>query len=279
MSNFKLTNSEIANIQNLYFGNTKHASYQPVPKILEPFFSDLLIDERWRHPGPRIELLKLNLANFTGQDVIEIGSNTGFQLIELAKQFPNYMFKGFEISQSHVEFTKRCIEFESIKNVEVHNSEFQQPVDRELKVNSILLDFNVVHHAGSDFQNESAVDIETWWNEILPNWLSCVPKFSSYWFSSGFRLGGSQNHPLSDPESPALFIKRIIDCLQNIDADTLTDVFVISYSQEHSKLIYRKFDLSELDSIDNELTNLRRLGVYKGEYFTRPIFHFYRNAQ
>ncbi len=279
MNRLNLTTSEITKIQNLYFGNTKHSSYQPVPEILRPFFTNLKIDEKWRHPGPRIDLLKLELANFTDRDVIEIGSNTGFQIIELAKQFPNCAFKGFEISRSHVEFIKRCIEYENINNVEIYNSEFQQPGNGKPNEGAILLDFNVVHHAGSDFQNETAVDTETWWNKVLPNWLSCVPRFSNYWFSSGFRLGGNLDHPLSDPESPSLFITRVINCVKDIDANTLTDVFVISYNQKSGKLFYRKLNLLELDSIDNQLAELRKTGVYKGEYFTRPIFHFYRNAQ
>ena len=278
MNILNLTTSEITHLQNLYFGNTKHSSYQPVPEILGPFFSNLKIDEKWRHPGPRIDLLKLELANLTDRDVIEIGSNTGFQIIELAKQFPDYAFKGFEISRSHVEFIKLCIEFENINNVEIYNSEFQQPGIGKPDNGSILLDFNVVHHAGSDFQNETDVNTETWWSKVLPNWLSCVPMFSHYWFSSGFRLGGNLDHPLSNPESPSLFITRVINCMKVIDENTLTDIFVISYNQENGKLFYRKIDLLELDSIDNQLTELRKTGVYRGEFFTRPIFHFYRNA-
>ena len=279
MNTPKISLNEIEKIRDLYFGNTKHASYQPVPKILEPFFPDLQIDARWRHPGPRIELLKDKLSNFEIQKVVEIGSNTGFQAIELARQFPSYRFECFEISQSHVEFIRFCIKLDDTKNIEVYNSEFQHPESEDLLNNVTFLDFNVVHHAGSDFLNEKPVDIEYWWSTVLPNWLSNVTIFPNYWFSSGFRLGGSLEHPLSNPQSPSEFIKLIINCVKKIDENIMTDVYVIAFDDKINKLFYRKLNYSHINSIDQELAELRMRKVYRGEYFTRPIFHFYQNAR
>lgn len=274
MNSKKIDSDTVNKLRHLYFGNKKHSNYQPVPPSIAEYFKDVVLDPKWRHPGPRIRLLLENFSLSTPTEVIEIGSNTGYQSLELSRNFPEVNFFCFEISPQHVEFARLCAKIEGLTNVKFINKEFDPAVAQSASPQATILDFNVVHHAGEDFFRSRSVDSNIWWTHVLPIWLSGVSSYSSYWFSTGFRLNGRRELPLADPETPSKLILKILEVQQSVAPRAQADVYVVSLDESGIGLNYRKIAKDELSEIDSQLNHLRTSHQYAGEFFSRPIFHF-----
>ena len=143
----------IEKLKNLYQNTSKHSNYQILPNCLKPFIdtNDLVINSRFE--SERLDFLKSQI-DFTGKKVVDIGGNTGyftFQFIEEGAKEVDYI----EGNKEHSEFVKFAAEDLNL-NINVYNnylnfdnhSEFSTDVD-------IVLLFNVIHHLGDDFGDQS----------------------------------------------------------------------------------------------------------------------------
>ena len=257
-------------LRDLYFADSKHGSYQPVPDTFTDFIPEAMIDPFWRSPIPRIELLRKELSGFpSGTEIAEIGANTGFQSICLAQQFPDLQFIAFEGTKSHADFLQLSAELLKISNIEVVN-EYTSP--REILgryPNSIVLDFNVLHHAGSDFSSRKIHSVEDWWEIALPGWFSDVLLNQDYWFSCGYRMGGSSDSELHSPNDPSGFVKRLLSI---IDVPNNYSVEIWFISSTSGTLVYDT--CNEPEKLNSLLKAELQNNSFRGEYFKRPLFRF-----
>jgi hypothetical protein len=258
----KITDTERAILRNLYFEDGKHSNYHPVPAELEIYFGDLILNTKWRSPVPRLRLLTQELPHKFSGTIIDLGANTGFQTIEIARLFKDANIIAYEGNQSHARFLNECARILSIQNIEVRN-EFAHANDISLLFpDAILLDFNVFHHYSYDFDRESALEISDWWEVYLPQWFSASKMLREHWFSVGFNFGGDKKRPLFKGASPLEFAQKLYSSA-TAGADLQIRFF---FYIENS---YREFDFTR-ENID-ELSSLQE----SSEFFQRPILKFF----
>lgn len=270
-----ISDVEKKRLRDLYFADSKHGSYQPVPNKFSHFIPEAIIDPFWRSPVPRIELLKRELAGFPpGTEIVEIGANTGFQSICLAQQFPDLRFIAFEGTKSHADFLQLSAELLNISNIEVINEYTSPGKIVEILPNSIVLDFNVLHHAGSDFSSEKIHSVEDWWQIALPSWFSSVFLKQDYWFTCGYRLGGSSDYELHSPNDPSGFAKRLLSVISVPNDYSIQIWFIKSKS---GTLNYEQ--CNETAKLNTLLNTESQKNSFRGEYFKRPLFRFKVNVK
>ncbi len=260
-------------LRDLYFADSKHGSYQPVPDTFTDFIPEAKIDPFWRSPVPRIEILKKELTVYPlGAEITEIGANTGFQSICLAQEFPDLQFIAFEGTKSHADFLQLSAELLKISNLEVIN-EYTSPKEILARYpNSIILDFNVLHHAGSDFSSKKIHSVEGWWQTALPGWFSGVLLNQDYWFSCGYRMGGSNDSELHTPNDPSGFVNRLLSIIEVPENYSVEVWFISSVS---GKLVYNP--CNELEKLNSLLNAEIEKNSFRGEYFKRPLLRFKRD--
>ena len=259
----------------LYQGNSKHGGYHPVPPYLAEVIPEAAdVQTKWRDPRPRLKLLlhELECGSTSGR-IVEIGANTGFQTLSLAREFPNQKIAAIEVNPAHCEFIATCARIEGLRNIEVVPEALSPLEVAQRWPGATVLDFNVVHHAGSDFAYQGVCDPDGWWERGLPSWLTAVSAFADYWLSSGYRLGGKRGQELHDPADPAGFLRRLTEALPQRQRFTVTAWMAESKDGE---LEYALADIGDPNGVNEFVARAERIGSYRGEYFRRPILRIRR---
>lgn len=269
MSNFSVSKRTGQILGKLYDDNFKHGSYQMPPNYLLPYISAPKLNYFWRDTRPRLSILAENLQTETTAPIIELGANSGFQTLFLARSFPARKIIAVEGNKHHAKFIEICAEIEGLNNIQVL-AEYATPL--ELLPHSPLstfLDFNVVHHLGVDFANDKIDSVDKWWSQGIVEWLSAVKSFPEYWFSSGFMWGGNKNYPLHDPNDPSGFYQRILKqsglCIE-------TDPRFWTFTRDNSSSdIPISAKLTSIEKINHFTNDAVYRKDYVGEYFRRPL--------
>lgn len=267
-----ITEAEARHLSNLYLENTKHSGYQPPPGYLTPYLPDVTANIRWRDVRPRVDLLFEELAVLPPSLIVEIGANSGYQTLALARHFPHHKFIAIEGSLGHSKFITSCVEIENLTNVEVFCEYTTPALVSSMWPECVILDFNVAHHIGSDFRSSSGMDIDSWWDESIGDWLSPVNCSKNYWFSVGFRLAGHRGLELHDIYDPSGFLNRILRT-SHIPENKVTGVWFFDSDtpNENTPLASRS---SDLGSVGEQINEVAARGVFVGEYFRRPVIRF-----
>lgn len=264
-------NDLVARMRDLYMTHSKHGNYHPIPESLRHYFPDLDVDPKWRDPRPRFALLTSVLdASQDHGPIVELGANTGYQTLELAARYPTSEVIALEVNGLHAEFVRLAAQLAGLQNVTTIEGSFTPSQIAHRWPGASVLDFNVVHHAGSDFSLLGVKDVNTWWEFGLTNWLKPVREFGDYWFSSGYRMGGQHALELHDPDDPEGFVRRIIDALP---AELRSNVTIWMAGPSPEGIRYQCVDHAS-DDLGSIVASAERTSLYRGEYFKRPIFRF-----
>ena len=266
----KISEKDADRLRSLYFASSKHGAYQPVPQEFSRLIPEAQIDETWRSPNPRIKLLFDQLATtIPGSTIVEIGANTGFQTICLAKEFPHLKFVAVEGTEQHANFLRFSIDLLQIENLIVRNQYILPHELDSIYKNYVVLDFNVLHHAGSDFQSKSVKSVEDWWSAAVSNWFTGALNGQDYWFSSGYRMGGNVLTELHSPDDPSGFCKKL---LSHIDIPSGYNVDFWFINSDSGDLKFER--CLELEDLNSMLALEKSRSSFKGEYFKRPLLKF-----
>lgn len=143
----------VEKLKELYQNTSKHSNYQILPNCLQPFIdtNDLVINSRFE--AERLDFLK-SKVNFSGKKVVDIGGNTGyftFQFLEEGAKEVDYI----EGNKEHSEFVKFAANDLNLP-INVHNTYLNFDETSEFPTDAdIVLLFNVIHHLGDDFGDQS----------------------------------------------------------------------------------------------------------------------------
>jgi hypothetical protein len=259
-------------LSDLYRDNLKHGDYQPVPDYLLPFVSHSKLNPFWRDPRPRLAPVVEELGGLPDSIVVEIGANSGYQSLELARAFPRHKIVAIEGSYGHSEFIKACADIEGLENLSVVNNYI---TPREIVAdfqNPIVLDFNVAHHLGSDLKNFGVSDSYTWWSSGIGEWLRGAERATQYWFQCGFRLGGEKHSNLHDLSDPRGFVLKIIERSPFEIADIRRLwYFMRARNQEMNEEVPMAAKSCSLEELNKQIGDASDRGDFVGEYFTRPL--------
>lgn len=270
---YRLDDTQVSHLKALYDSKSKHGAYHALPSFLSAALGEQPLDKLWRDVSPRIRLLESEIrrVNRTDTTFVELGSNTGGQILQLATAFPDNHFVALELNANHLDFTKEVAKIVRVSNVEFHQGEFSPREASRLWPRAVFYDFNVAHHMGSDFQSEGADSVSSWWKVGLPYWLKCRSEFTEYWFSAGYRLGGNKSVELHSPNDPAGFSRRVLEAAYDADGGQ-AKLYFAQRKAEH--LEYVPWERRLNWKLNKDRRARKRRSEFQGEYFARPLFQF-----
>jgi hypothetical protein len=200
-------------LEALYNDGSKHSRYQNIPEFVrnELGYTET-IDENWRGDTARYAYLTKTLQFGEAKSIGEIGANTGFFTLSLAHANPSSTFYAYEINATHAAFIQDIADSFEMKNLVIK----AQGVDMEgielMENHDILLNYNVLHHAGVDFDTDMIASVkayEAYATEYLKRMASKTKKMV---FQIGSNWGGNKQKPLiplSDDAEKIAFNARL----------------------------------------------------------------------
>lgn len=267
-------------LEALYNDGSKHSRYQNIPEFvrIELGYTET-IDENWRGDTARFTYLTQTLSFGEGKSVGEIGANTGFFTLSLAHANPTSTFYAYEINPTHAAFIQDIGESFQMKNLVVK----AQGVDMEgvalMEKHDILLNYNVLHHAGVDFDSDlldSVEGYEAYATEYLKRMAAKTKKMV---FQIGSNWGGNKLKPiipLSDDAEKIAFNARLF---KNAGWNILD---ISLHTRLNGSLEYRALSADILDQLNQctlgeekalieKLVDLSEFPSFS-EFYRRPIF-------
>lgn len=267
-------------LEALYNDGSKHSRYQNIPEFVrnELGYTET-IDENWRGDTARFTYLTKKLQFGEGKSVGEIGANTGFFTLSLAHANPTSTFYAYEINPTHAAFIQDIGESFQMKNLVV----MAQGVDMEgialMEQHDILLNYNVLHHAGVDFDTNKIASVEEYEMYATEYLKRMAGKTKTMVFQIGSNWGGNKQKPiipLSDDAEKIAFNARLF---KNAGW-TIVDIAL--HSRLSGSLEYRALSADVLEHINACIVgeekalieNLVDLSEFPGfsEFYRRPIF-------
>lgn len=184
-------------LANLYNDNSKHSNYQNVPDFVsrELNYTEV-INEEWRGDTARFKYLLDKLKKLNISSISDIGANTGFFSLSIAHSFPNIKCNAFELNTNHTKYIETIKEHFGLENISVIQKGVIQSTILEMDYTDAMLHFNVLHHAGVDFDNEQISEIENF-DTYAIDYLKKLKNVTSLMFYQiGYNWGGNKSKPL-----------------------------------------------------------------------------------
>lgn len=202
----------IAELEQLYFDGTKHARYQNIPGFVQDALGYTVeIDEQWRGDTARYQNLLNNFDFKNIKNIGDIGANTGFFSLSIGRRFPQIEVNAYEANANHSAFIQNIVNQFGLDNVQVHNLSVDLRGVDDLGQHDCLLNYNVLHHAGVDFDKGLAT-LETF-AQYAEDYLGRLAGKTKYMiFQMGFHWGGNKTKPIIHVNNDAgkvLFMSEI----------------------------------------------------------------------
>ena len=268
----------LTELEQLYFDGTKHSRYQNIPEFVQKALGYTVeIDEKWRGDTARYANLLHNLDFEAIRIMGDIGANTGFFALSIGQRFPQINVTAYEANANHSAFILNIVHQFGLNNIQVHNLSVDLQGIESLGQHDCLLNYNVLHHAGVDFDKGLAT-IETF-AQYAEDYLGRLAnKTKLMIFQMGFHWGGDKKKPIvhvNNDTGKVLFMSEIfhksnwkIDKIFTVRPPAIFNYFemdkeIIEALNEHAqsaeamiKEFYAKYDLSGFS-----------------EFYRRPIFY------
>ncbi len=187
----------------------------------------------------RYEWLKKKLPKDISK-VCEVGANMGYFSISLANEF-KVLVHAFESNNSYTRICNILSDLVNLsKRLEFLNKSVSLESINSLENYDLIINLNVLHHAGVFFDNNLVKNNKEWIKYSI-TYLKNLRKKTKYLF---FQTGNmSNNNAIFPSESTISFLKKIFDESGWI----IKNVGVI---KNLKKLKYESYNLDEIDSIE-----------------------------
>ncbi len=173
---------------NLLTTNAKHGNYQQIPPILLDKIPELkkLQKNSIRLDEQRYEWFSEKL-DFKNKNVLDIGANTGYFSIRLSTEKDAQVI-AYEPFEKHYKAIVEIKNFLSLpdnklkvekKGIAINDIEKLPNVD-------IILFFNVIQHAGEDFDSDKVKNINQWYNYAVEYLQKLAQKANYIVFQMGY---------------------------------------------------------------------------------------------
>jgi hypothetical protein len=191
-------------LTELYNDGSKHSRYQNIPEFVKKELGYTeIIDENWRGDTARFNYLQANTSFGPGKSIGEIGANTGFFILSLAHANPESEFCAYEINATHAEFIADIADSFHLKNVTVQPLGIDMEGVAKMKKHDILLNYNVLHHAGVDFDTTQIETVEAYEAYAVEYLTRMRAKARKMIFQIGYNWGGNKQKPLVELQDDA----------------------------------------------------------------------------
>jgi SAM-dependent methyltransferase len=270
----------LAKLHQLYADKSKHSVYQNIPVFVRDAFGYVeTINEQWRGDSARWKYMR-EFMDFSNQSVLDIGANTGFFTLSLAHEYNDSIFTALEGNTNHAEFIRLVTEQFGLKNIRIRIQYLDfEKLDLLGQYDTILL-FNVMHHAGADFDS-NLVPSEKELFDYLVRYMSKLKEHSSrIVYQMGYNWGGNKQHPIVPLKDDAG--KYIYTCRFLRRAGWTIQAIATTYGRKGDPIVYHKNLPEDVVAVANacyKATLRSRLGELFdpaidtfSEFYRRPIF-------
>jgi hypothetical protein len=262
-------------LTNFYKDNSKHSNYQNIPEFVKNSIGySEVINEEWRGDTARYAYIIHELERRNPKSICDIGANTGFFSLSLAYQYPNIKVMAFEGNQNHVEFMKLIKQTYTLDNIEIVNEYIDYDNIEILGNYDVMLNLNVLHHAGVDFDKDKAGFDSL--DEYLVKYLKkLIVKSKNIIYQMGYNWGGDKSKPIVELQNDLGKLKYS----HKIFERSGWEIQQISHITKNGTLRYKNYPDSFIDLQNKDYQkpefldyiNALRLGTFS-EFYRRPIF-------
>ncbi len=184
-------------LRQFYNDQSKHARYQSIPAFVQEALGyQEQLDDLWRSDKPRYRYLEDFLERISFTSVMDVGANTGYFSLSLAHRFPRVTVYAVEMHANHVQFMQLISRHFHLPNLKIvqkplllENAEIFPSAD-------VLLLFNVLHHAGVDFDQGAVTSPADFESYAVPYLSHLIRKFTYLVFQMGYNWGGDKRRPI-----------------------------------------------------------------------------------
>jgi hypothetical protein len=269
-------------LELLYNDDSKHSRYQNIPNFVKKEIDyNEIIDESWRGDTSRYEYM-VDAVDFSDQKkVADIGANTGFFTLSLANENKRSTFTAYEPNQSHSNFIETIADHFHMKNVSINNQSVGLNGIKEIDVYDILLFFNVIHHAGVDFDTDLVRDSKEGFSKYVLEYIDHMKhKTKLLLFQTGYNWGGDKTKPIIEVDQITEMIFFITDSFLKKEWHIKQ---IALYTKIGGKGKYVNMSEELLDEINNKQVNSSLYTkvkavvdelklIHNSEFYRRPIF-------
>ena len=187
----------IEKLKELYADGSKHDNYQNLPVFVQKELGfNVTIDENWRGDTARYNYFVDTLKFKAGEKIADIGANTGFFTLSLADKYPQSTFIAYELNPQHVHFINEIAAHFKMANVQTRNIPVDMVGAEKMETLDYMLHFNVLHHAGVDFDKEKINDLPAY-REYCIKYLSLLKNATTHLiYQMGYNWGGNKLNPI-----------------------------------------------------------------------------------
>jgi len=269
--------SLIDELRKLYSDESKHSRYQSIPDFVAAATGyEESLNEEWRSDKPRYQLIKDWLPAKREFSLLDIGANTGFFSLSIAHDFPKSRVTACEVNATHAKFINRVIEHFGLPNISVLCKSADLGGIGGLEPHEIMLNMNVLHHAGCDFDSgciSSPEELSNYGERYLT---SCRLVAQRLVFQMGYNWGGNKKTPIVpglDHGRKLLFSRDLLRSTGwDIESIAVAEKPIESDPISYGPLPSEYWANNEHDEpIQNYLTGAGFRHVWS-EFFRRPIF-------
>ncbi|VGO12276.1 hypothetical protein PDESU_00827 [Pontiella desulfatans] len=271
----------IEKLRALYADESKHSIYQNTPQFIrEKLGYTETIDENWRGDSARWDYLRKNM-NFSGKTVLDVGANTGFFALSIAHGTPKAKVTALEGNENHSRYIETIADYFEIPNMHVLHQYLGMTELPSLGKYDTLLLFNVLHHAGVDFDQDHMGSEEGLFDYCVCYMEQLAKKCNQVIFQMGYNWGGNKQHPvieLDDDAGKVFYTAKFMrQARWKIECVLMPRKCVgKSYPAELNKLdasILTALNSGELDAAQTEISKALDPNTANfSEFYRRPLF-------
>lgn len=263
-------------LAKFYNDESKHSRYQNIPDFVK---ADTGYEEEliplWRSDLPRYDYLLEVLKALPFNSLLDVGANTGFFSLMLSRYQSAKEITALELNSNHLEFINIIKDNYSIDNLSTLNLPLNLENIERLNPYDVVLFFNVLHHAGADFDKNHVPTLDDFEDYAIDYMTRLGKKCNYIFFQMGYNWGGNKKTPiiaLEDDAEKVVFTNRVLK-------NSNWQIERIAYPKLHGnqeEYLYYEVDQTFLENLDNkdylnENLDSERLSK-QSEFFRRPIF-------
>ncbi|MBI5767162.1 MAG: methyltransferase [Verrucomicrobia bacterium] len=187
----------VARLHQLYHDSSKHSVYQSVPVFVARALGyQEEIHSLWRSDQPRYDYLLARLDLTIGARVADIGANTGYFSLNLARTRPDLAIEAYEMNPRHAEFIRLTAEAFALDRIVVRAESCDLAGLARLPAYDVMLLLNVLHHAGFDFDPQVADTNAAFTAHAIAYLARLRHRCRQLVFQAGSNRGGDKRRPL-----------------------------------------------------------------------------------
>lgn len=260
-------------LAGLYHDQTKHSRYQNIPHfVCQALNYSESIDENWRGDSARYRYLLKEFSSSAESVFGDIGANTGFFTLSLAHEMKGSRFYAYEMNKKHTRFMELIKGHFCMENIRVIPQRVDLSGIEQLPVHHVLINFNVLHHAGVDFDKNFFMN-ESNFTDYAQIYLSKLKsKTSMMYFQMGYNWGGNKKKPIVPVDNQESMIRYEVDIFKQCGWE-IVKIALFNYEDKQ----YHNLSPSALNAVCNKescglgkiIKSFRMSEV--SEFYKRPL--------